>query len=99
MEQSWRVHFFDRVREDLDHVQTLAFSGADEYRIVKTKRELGELQTKLADGRYDQPELDAAIAALEMVVADNRLSPRDREMLNDDLSRMRDYREHHEGWR
>jgi hypothetical protein len=32
-------------------------------------------------------------------VADNRLSSRDRDMLNDDLNRMRDYREHHEDWR
>jgi hypothetical protein len=98
-EQSWKMHLFDRVREDLDHVQTLAFSGGDEDRIVRTKQVLGDLQSRLADGRYDRPELDDAIAALTRVVADNRLSSRDRDMLNDDLNRMRDYREHHEDWR
>lgn len=64
-EQSWRMHFFDRVREDLDHVQTLALSGGDEYRIDNTKHLLNELQSKLAAGRFDQPQLDDAVAALE----------------------------------
>jgi hypothetical protein len=35
---------------------------------------------------------------LQKVVDSNKLSPRDREMLADDLNRMRDYREHHENW-
>ena len=39
------------------------------------------------------------IGALGKVVADNRLSARDRDMLTDDLTRLRDYREHHEGSR
>ena len=97
--QSWRMRFFERIREDLDHVQKFAFSGADDYRIARTKEELNELQSKLADGHYDQQELDEAIAALQRVVADNRLTSRDRDMLTDDLNRMREYRERHEGWR
>jgi hypothetical protein len=32
------------------------------------------------------------------VIADNRLSQRDRDILNDDLSRLRDYRERHDNW-
>ena len=51
---------------------------------------------KMAEGRYDQPELDDVIAGLGRVVADNRLSVRDRDILNEDLNRVRDYREHHE---
>jgi hypothetical protein len=35
---------------------------------------------------------------MDRVVADNRLAPRDRDMLSDDMKRLRDYREHHEGW-
>jgi hypothetical protein len=31
-------------------------------------------------------------------VADNRMGPRDREVLRDDLDRLREYREHHEHW-
>jgi len=98
-EQSWHMHLFNRVRQDLDHVQTVAFSGGDEYRIVRTKRELDELQSKLAAGEYDESSLDDAISALGRVVTDNRLSARDRDMLNDDLNRMRDYRAHHSDWR
>jgi len=92
------MRLFERVRLDLDHVQTAAFAGADEYRIVRTKEQVGELQGKLAEGRYDQPELDEVIAGLERVVADNRLTARDYDMLNDDLNRVRDYRAHHEDW-
>jgi hypothetical protein len=95
---SWRMHLFERVQTDLDHVQSVAFAGADELRIAHTKQQVAELQGKLAEGKYDQPELDEAVAGLEKVLADNRLSPRDRDMLNDDLSRVRDYRAHHEDW-
>jgi hypothetical protein len=96
---NWKMRLFERVRVDLDHIQTVAFAGADEYRIMRTKEQVGELQTKLADGKYDQPELDEVISGLERVVADNRLTARDRDILNDDLSRVRDYRAHHEDWR
>jgi hypothetical protein len=96
--ESWKMHLFERVRADLDYVQKVAFAGSDEYRIVRTKDQVAELQGKMAEGRYDQPELDEVIAGLARVVADNRLSSRDRDMLNDDLTRVRDYRAHHEEW-
>jgi hypothetical protein len=95
----WRSRLFWQVREDLDHVQASSFAfGRDQYRIQRTKQELNELQDKLAAGRYDERELDDVIGALRRVVADNRLSPRDRDILNDDLHRLQEYREHHEGW-
>jgi hypothetical protein len=49
------ARFFERVRQDLDHVQSAPFSGADEYRIARTKQQLDELQSKAAESRYDQP--------------------------------------------
>src|SRR5579863_7911282 len=85
---SWKMHLFDRVRADLEHVQQVAFAGSDEYRIVRTKEQIAELQSKMVEGRYDQPELEDVLASLGRVVADNRLSARDREILNDDLSRV-----------
>lgn len=95
----WRTRLFWQVREDLEHVQASTFPvGRDQYRLQRTKQELNELQDKLARGVYDERELDEVIGALQRVVADNRLSPRDRDLLNDDLKRMREYREHHEGW-
>ena len=99
-EQHWKAHLFQRVRDDLDQVQTTTFPGGrDEFRIVRTKQELGELQAKLADNRYDQPQLDDVISGLQRVIDSNKLSSRDRDMLADDVSRLRDYREHHSDWR
>ncbi|HTA43141.1 MAG TPA: hypothetical protein VK789_11880 [Bryobacteraceae bacterium] len=97
--EGWKMRLFDRVRDDLNRVQEVDFNGRDQYRIERTKQELNELQGKLASQRYDQPELDDVIGALNGVVAANQLSPRDRDMLNDDLARLREYREHHEDWR
>jgi hypothetical protein len=98
-DSGWRARLFWHVREDLEHVQYATFPiGRDQYRIQRTKQELNELQDKLARGVYDERELDEVIGALQRVVADNRMSPRDRDLLNDDLRRLREYREHHEGW-
>ena len=60
--------------------------------------ELNELQGKLAEGRYDERQLDDVMAAMSSVVQNNRLSERDREILNDDLRRMREFRERHDEW-
>jgi hypothetical protein len=96
----WRGHMFQRVREDLDHVRSVTFPfSPDQYRLSKVKTELNELQAKYDAHAYAQPELDDAIGALSRVVADNHLSARDREILNDDLNRLREFREHHDGYR
>ena len=96
----WQGRMFERVRDDLNHVQSVTFPfSADQYRLTKVKQELNELQAKLAEHRYDQPELDDVISALSRVVTDNHLSGRDREMLNDDLNRLRGFRERHDGYR
>lgn len=95
----WHTRLFWQVREDLEHVQAATFPfGRDQYRLQRTKQELNELQDKLARGVYDEREVDEVVNALQRVVADNRLRPRDRDLLNDDLHRIREYREHHEGW-
>lgn len=97
--EGWHMRLFDRVRDDLDRVQQTDFNGRDQFRIARTKDELNDLQSKLASHRYDQPQLDQVIGSLNRIVASNRLSPRDRDMLNDDLAHLRDYREHHADWR
>jgi len=94
--EDMRRRFFERIREDLDHVQSGAFPfGADQYRLTRTRQELDELQSKLAAGRYDERELDEVIAAMDRVVRDNRLSNRDRDVLSDDLNRLREFRARH----
>lgn len=94
----WKAHLFQRVRDDLDRVQTNSFPGRDEFRITRTKDVLGDLQNKMAEGRYDQPQLDEVISGVQRIVNSNRLSDQDRTMLVDDLARLRDYRAHHENW-
>jgi len=98
-ESWWRGHLFQRVRDDIDHVQSVSRFEGDQYRLDRVRRELDELQAKYVERGYDQPELDDVIRALQRVVADNRLSQRDRHLLGDDLSRLREFREHHEGYR
>jgi len=96
----WRGHLFQRVREDLDHVQSVTFPfSPDQYRLSRVKTELNELQTKFDAHGYSPQEMDDVIGALSRVVADNHLSGRDRDVLNDDLNRLREFREHHEGYR
>ena len=89
---------FERIRTDLDHIQQLAFGQTDDDRIANTEQQVTELQSKLTAGKYDQPELDEVISGLDKVVADNRLTARDRDMLADDQIRVRDYRANHENW-
>jgi hypothetical protein len=95
--EAWRGNLFQRVREDVEHVQrsTFPFTG-DQSRLSRTILELNELQGKLSAGRYDEHELGDVMEALTWVLQSNRLSPRDRDVLTDDLNRMREYREHHE---
>jgi hypothetical protein len=89
---NWRDHLFDRVREDIEHVQSVTWpAGADQYRLARTKQQLNELQS--ASGRWDRRELDDVINAMTRVLQDNRLRREDREILSDDLSRLRDLRD------
>lgn len=95
----WRARMFEKVRDDLNHVQTTWFSGGgDQYRIEKAKQELNELQSAMAEHRYNERALDDVLGALQRVVSDNRLSGRDRDILNDDVARLREFREHHDDW-
>jgi len=97
--ENWHGRLFDRVREDLQHVQEVTWpGGGDQYRLDKTVDELNDLQSKLANRVYDETELDRVIDTLGRVASYNRMSPRDRDILNDDIARLRDYRDHHADW-
>ena len=86
----WRGRLFARVRQDLDYVSRYSFRGDDRYRLASVYRELDDLQRDYASGRWDRRALGDVIQSLDRVVDDNRLSPRDRDMLRDDLRRLRD---------
>jgi hypothetical protein len=87
------------VRADVEHVRSVTWpGGGDSYRLDRTVDQLNQLQTKLADHVYDERDLDDVIGVLSRVVSDNRMAPRDRDILTDDLTRMREYRDHHADW-
>lgn len=98
--EEWRAHLFEHVRVDLEHIGSAVWaSGKERNRLDNTRRELSDLQVKLDHGRYDEHELNDVIDSMRKSANDNRLSPRDRDALRDDLNRLMDYREHHEHWR
>jgi hypothetical protein len=89
----WRARLFSRVRQDLDYVSRYAFRGDDRYRLAAVYRELDDLQRDYASGRWDRRALSDVIQSLDRVVDDNRLAPRDRDLLRDDQSRLRQLRD------
>ena len=98
-DERWRGRLFEDVRQDVQHVEATTWpGGGDQYRLDRTVDELNQLQSKLASHVYDERDLDQVIGVLSRVVSDNRMAPRDRDILSDDLSRMRDYRDHHADW-
>jgi len=97
--EEWRGRIFQHVRVDLEHIGSAIWaSGKERRRLERTKEELAELQGKLQSGRYDEHELDDVIDSMKKSANDDRLSSRDRDVLFDDMNRLRDYREHHEHW-
>lgn len=88
----WRGRLFARVRQDLDYVSGSTFRGDDRYRLAAVYRELDDLQRDYASGHWDRRALDDVVQSLDRVAQDNRLSPRDRDLLRDDLSRLRELR-------
>ena len=89
----WRGQLFARVRRDLDYALRGSFRGEDRYRLDRTYRELEDLQRDYSSGRWDPRSLDDVIQSLDRVVDDNRLDQRAREILRDDLNRLRGLRD------
>jgi len=97
--EEWRGHVFEHVRSDMDHIGSAVFSSPREQnRLQRTKFQLGELQDKLNHGIFDDRELSAVINQVGTASGDQRLSPRDRNILRDDLGKLREYRAHHDHW-
>lgn len=95
----WHAHLFESVKSDLDHINSAFWaSGKERHRLQHTREELTDLQMKMMHDRFDEHELNDVIDSLRKSADDNRLAPRDRDVLHDDLDRMADYRAHHEHW-
>jgi len=95
----WRPHVFSHVRQDLDHIWSARNASEKETaRLERTKEELTKMQADLDQGRFDNGLLNDVIDSLKKSADDQRLSPRDRDVLNDDVNRLHDYQRNHNHW-
>jgi len=97
--ESWRPHIFDYVRTDLEHIWSADQARERERaRLDKTREELYKMQTDLNQGRFDNGMLNDVIDSLRKSSNDDRLSPQDREVIADDLIRLKDFQRNHNHW-
>jgi len=92
----WQPHIFMHVKNDLDHVWS-AISAADRERrrLDRTKQELVKMQVDLDQGRWDNGILNDTIDSIRKSSNDTRLAPRDREVLADDVVKLKAFQDEH----
>ena len=59
---------------------------------------LGQMQADLEQGRWDNGLINDVIDSLRKSANDERLAQRDRAVLADDVTRIKDYQDHHNNW-
>ena len=97
--EEWRGHLFEHVRTDLEYVSRGGLpNGKEAHRLERTKEQLRDLQATLENHQYDERELNDAIDSIRKSANDDRMPPRDKDILHDDLNKMIDYRAHHDHW-
>ena len=97
--EHWHARLFERVKKDVEHVRSTAWPhGGDKFRLDKTIAELDELQGKFSKHVYDDSELDRVINTLGRVASYNQMPPRERQIIDNDVTRLREYRDHHADW-
>jgi len=95
----WRAQVFSHVRQDLEHIWSARNASEKENRrLDRTKEELTKMQADLDQGRFDNGLLNDVIDSLRKSANDQRLSPRDRDVLSDDVNRLHDYQRNHNHW-
>jgi hypothetical protein len=98
--EQWRSQVFTQVRSDLDHIWSArGASEKEDARLERTKEELTELQAKLDHGQFDNGTLNDVIDSIRKSANDQRLAPRDRAVLSDDLNRLHDYQTNYKTWK
>jgi hypothetical protein len=91
----WRPHLFTYVRDDLDHVWGGRASGKERERLQRTEEELTKMQADLDHGRWDNGILNDVIDSVVKSANDERLAPRDRTVLADDVNRLKEFQDQH----
>jgi opacity protein-like surface antigen len=93
--EGWRAHLFMHVRTDLDHVWSGRAKDKERERLQKTEDELTKMQADFDQGRWDNNILNDAMDSIRKSSNDNRLAPRDRDVLADDLARLKEFQDQH----
>jgi hypothetical protein len=97
--EAWRPHIFMHVRTDLEHTwSAVRASDRERERLARTEEELTKMQGDLDHGRFDNGVLNDVIDSVRKSSNDERLSRRDRDVLADDVIRLKDYQDHHNHW-
>ncbi len=92
-----RAMFFQDIREHLDRATASStYFRGDRQRLGRATYQLNDLQAKMSQGVYDERELNEVTAALQRVVDSNRMAPRDRDILAEDLKKLDDFRVRHD---
>jgi opacity protein-like surface antigen len=92
----WRPHVFQHVRTDLDHIWSAGrASDKERTRIERTKEELTQMQADLNQGRWDNGILNDVIDSIRKSSNDDRLAHRDRAVLADDVTRLKEFQDQH----
>jgi hypothetical protein len=98
--EQWRSQVFLQVRSDLEHIGSArGASEKENARLDRTKEELTKMQDDLDQGRFDNGILNDVIDSIKKSADDQRLAPRDRAVLSDDLVRLHDYQLNHDHWK
>jgi hypothetical protein len=91
--EGWRPHLFMHVRTDLEHVWSGRAASRERERLAKTEDELTHMQADLDHGRWDNGILNDVIDSIRKSSDDQRLAPRDRDVLADDLRRLKEFQD------
>ena len=93
--EQWRAHLFMHVRSDLEHVWSGRAADRERERLEKTKEELTKMQADLDQGRWDNGILNDVIDSIRKSSNDDRLAPKDRNVLADDVGRLKEFQDSH----
>jgi hypothetical protein len=91
----WRPHLFMEVKADLEHVWSGRAADRERNRLQRTEQELTKMQADLDHNRWDNGLLNDVIDSIRKSSSDERLSPRDRDVLADDLNRLKEFQDQH----
>ena len=98
--QQWKAQVFTEVRTYLDHVWSARNASEKENaRLERTKEELTKMQGDLDQGRFDNGILNDVIDSIRKSADDQRLAPRDRAVLSDDVARLKQYQDNYKHWK